>query len=211
MLTDRSGNIFWRHAYWCCQCEGLFFKIRNDFCSQTDLRSDLTWQIKSVISWKTTASCISKGHPLAPCARYTPDLSHTHTHAHMCNTQSLTPLSIHLKALFTQHMITYSCEGTCKKHTINCRWHMDFISLRKVTVRWTHGCTDVALNATELIIPSWPERGQGQWVMSEHVFDPEDAQYNTATTHCRVFTPLPFLSLSICNTTQSDSPGALTE
>lgn len=67
----------------------------------------------------------------------------------------------------------------------------------EVTRRRTHGCTDVPVNAEELISPRWPERGQGREEMSEYVFDPEETHYSTASIHIKYVTPLIFLSLFV--------------
>lgn len=54
------------HKYFHCKVFFFPLSLQHDSSRQTYLRSDLMWQIKSVISWKTTTSCISNGHPPGP-------------------------------------------------------------------------------------------------------------------------------------------------
>lgn len=125
-LTDRGANAFWEtwHMHTDVVTARVLFMVQHDYCHQTDLWSELTWQMKSVISWKTTVSCISKDHLRRLCA---PD-AHVNAEGLICPTWS----TLHT------HMWTYSYEATCRKQTINFRWHMDFIPRRGVTGRRTH-------------------------------------------------------------------------
>lgn len=106
----------------CFHCKGLIF-VQHDFSCLRDLRSDLTWKIKSVISWKTTMSCISKGHPLA-FVHTTQLTANTHTYAHTrtdTHTQHIIIKALKYQQSCYAHMLTYSYEGICKKQTVNCR------------------------------------------------------------------------------------------
>lgn len=158
ILTDKGTNVFWQNT--CIQMISLdesfwFYFMQCDFCSQADLTSDLTWQIKSVISWKKAASCISKGHPLAHmCSTHL--ISHKHKHWSPYLTASK-----HCSHNYNNLFIWGNVQRADHKLLVT----YGFIPWRRVTRRQTHGCKYTVVNATELIAPCWPERGQGQEVM----------------------------------------------